>query len=86
LIPSGVFHGHAIMPNRLDEIDQRSHLREVNCAHVRNQEHPHGTPERAVAEICGRSCCQHCPNEFVGRAHGKEFRTTHRVLDRQMIA
>ena len=72
-------YGHAIVPNRLDEIDHRSDLREVNCARVRNQEHPHRTPERAVAEMRGRSRRQHGPDQSVGCAQCEEFRTTHRV-------
>ena len=34
---------------RVDEIDHRSDLHQVDCAGVRNQEHPYRTPEGAVA-------------------------------------
>jgi len=42
--------GDALVPNRLDEVDQRADLRRIDRTGIRNQERPYGSPELAVAQ------------------------------------
>ena len=61
-------HGHTLVSNRLNEVDHRSDLRCVNRAGVRNQEHPHRSPEVAVAQVRRQIASRAPPDQFVGAA------------------
>ena len=78
-------HSHALMSDRLQEVDDRPDLHHVHRASVGNQEQPDGSPETPVCQVLAESSGEYRIDQVERRAESKELGTTHRVFDPQVV-
>ncbi len=79
-------HCHALMPNRLNEVDHWSDLRRVDRASVRDQELHTVRQKSPWRRSMANRVASTARTSSSGALQAEQFRPPHRVLDRQMIS